>query len=64
MKSGARSAVGVPVVPFCADNDVTRNKIENTENIINVNYNRLICIISQSLVIITVCIFKIFSNYF
>jgi hypothetical protein len=41
MESGARSAVAVPVVPFCADTDVTRYEIENKENIINANDKRV-----------------------
>ena len=48
MESGARSAVAVPVVPFCADTDVTRYEIENNENMINANDKRVILFINFS----------------
>jgi hypothetical protein len=53
IESGARPSVlvpVVPVVPFCANTDVTRYEIENKENIINANDKRVILFIKPPLI--------------
>ena len=48
IESGARPSVLVPVVPFCANTDVTRYEIEHKENMINANDKRVIRFINLS----------------